>query len=440
MSFMDKMQAGLEKFMGPFAQKITENKIMSALTSGMMMTIPLSLGVATFAILGNLPFEPWQNFLLSTGLGKNMLDIVAATTSLMAIYIVPAIAYHYAKNEGENGITSAILALAAFISLQPQTITAGKDTISGLLSSNLGSQGIFVGMITASLISFSYSKLMKKNIKLNLPDSVPPNVSESLSPTFVAMIIFLGIFVVRYLTGLTPYGDVFNLVNTIIGQPVMHLGATPWAFILFTCFGTLCWFFGIHPAAIMNIYLPVFLTANIANIEAYLAGTPSSELPYLALAIVAGFGAIGGQGNTLSLVMVMLASAKSERYKALSKLAFIPNIFNINEPVIFGVPVMLNPYFLIPIMVTTFFGTGFGYFAVSFLGIGNAFNPTIMLPWVMPGFVGNFITGGWRLGLAIIFALVVQMLIWYPFFKMADKQAFKEESEVTEVAEAAYVA
>lgn len=426
MSFMDSMQSGLERFMGPFAQKLSESKIISALTAGMMSSMPITLGVAAFAILGNLPFEPWQAFLASTGMGPHMLDIVAGTSSLLAAYIVPTIAYHYAKNEKENGLTAAVLALASFIVLQPQNIIVGEASVAGLTQSNMGSNGIFVGMITAIAVAASYSALMKKNIKLKLPSSVPPNVSESLSPTFVSMILFLGVFVVRYAAGLTSYGNIFDLVANVVSKPVMLFGANPWSLILFHAFMNLCWFFGIHPAPILSVYIPVLMSAGTANPEAFLAGTPSSELPYLTFSVLYGFCYIGGTGSTLSLAFSMF-TAKSERYKVFRNVAVVPNIFNINEPMIFGMPIMLNPLFFIPMILASLVGGLMGIFALDVLGVGSAFNPTISLPWVMPPFVGPFITGGWKLGLAIIAVIFVQMFIWYPFFKIADNQALKEE-------------
>lgn len=426
MSFMDSMQSGIERFMGPFAQKLSESKIISALTAGMMSSMPITLGVAAFAILGNLPFEPWQAFLASTGMGPHMLDIVAGTSSLLAAYIVPTIAYHYAKNEKENGLTAAVLALASFIVLQPQNIIVGEASVAGLTQSNMGSNGIFVGMITAIAVAASYSALMKKNIKLKLPSSVPPNVSESLSPTFVSMILFLGVFVVRYAAGLTSYGNIFDLVANVVSKPVMLFGANPWSLILFHAFMNLCWFFGIHPAPILSVYIPVLMSAGTANTEAFLAGTPSSELPYLTFSVLYGFCYIGGTGSTLSLAFSMF-TAKSERYKVFRNVAVVPNIFNINEPMIFGMPIMLNPLFFIPMILASLVGGLMGIFALDVLGVGSAFNPTISLPWVMPPFVGPFITGGWKLGLAIIAVIFVQMFIWYPFFKIADNQALKEE-------------
>lgn len=428
MSFMDSMQSGLERFMGPFAQKLSESKIIGALTAGMMSSMPITLGVAGFAILGNLPIPFWQDFLTSTGMGPHMLDIVAGTTSLLAAYIVPTIAYHYAKNEKENGLTAAILALAAFIVLQPQTITVGDQGVAGLTQTNMGSNGIFVGMITAIVIAASYSTLMKKNIKLKLPASVPPNVSESLSPTFVAMILFFGVFLVRYAAGLTPYGNIFDLVSNVVAKPVMLFGANPWSLIFFHAFMNLCWFFGIHPAPILSVYIPVLMSAGTANTEAFLAGTPSAQLPFLTFSVLYSFCYIGGTGSTLSLALSMY-SAKSERFKALRNVAVIPNIFNINEPMIFGMPIMLNPIFFIPMILASFVGGVMGIFALDVLGVGSAFNPTISLPWVMPPFIGPFITGGWKLGIAIIVVIFVQIFIWYPFFKIADNQALKEEQE-----------
>jgi PTS system cellobiose-specific IIC component len=162
---MDKLQNALEAIMNPLAKKISESKIISAIMSGMMTTLVITMGVAVISILSAIPFEPWQNFLTSTGLGAQMNDVVAATTSLMAIYIAPAVAYKYAKGEGENALNAALISLAAFIILMPQSVTVGEQTVGALQSGYLGSQGIFVAMITGVVIGMVYSALMKKNIK-----------------------------------------------------------------------------------------------------------------------------------------------------------------------------------------------------------------------------------------------------------------------------------
>ena len=430
MKFMNKMQDGLESIMGPLAQKITESKIISAMMPGMMASLVITMGIAAISIISAIPFEPWQNILTSTGIGEHMNAIVSATTSLMALYIVPGIAYYYAKNDGENGLNAALLALAIFICLQPQSMTIGEDTYNVLQQAYLGTNGIFVGMVSSIIVSITYCKLMKKNIKMKLPETVPTMVSDSLSPIFVSMIIFTVVLVLRILIGLTPYGNIFDLINTLITTPFLNLAATPMTIILFQTFLNVAWFFGIHPAPFLNILYPILIQLNVQNISLYLNGTPSASLPYLTVLLIGSFCFMGGQGNTLSLAC-LLVKAKSKKYKSIGKVALIPNIFNINEPMIFGVPILLNPYFLVPMLLTPLLGGLFGMFALEVLGVGSAANPVVALslPWVLPSFVQAFLIGGWRFFIAIIVTFLIQIIVWYPFFKIADKKECELEAK-----------
>ncbi len=427
---MDKLQSALEAIMNPLAKKISESKIISAIMSGMMTTLVITMGVAVISILSAIPFEPWQNFLTSTGLGAQMNDVVSATTSLMAIYIAPAVAYKYAKGEGENALNAALISLAAFIILMPQRVTVGEQTVGALQSGYLGSQGIFVAMITGVVIGMAYSALMKKNIKMKLPASVPPMVSDSLSPIFVSMIIFTSILAFRYIVSFTSYGNIFDLLYSLITKPFLNFAATPWTIVLFQTFLNLAWFFGIHPSPMLGILFPILLQLNTQNIEMYMAGTPASALPYLNVLLIGSFCFLGGQGNTVSLAC-LLCKAKSEKFKAIGKVALLPNIFNINEPIIFGLPVLLNPYFLIPMILTPLVGGIYGLFALNVLGVGAAANPVVALsiPWVVPSVISAFLMGGFRFFLAIFGAFFIHMLCWYPFFKMADKKEYEEEQQ-----------
>ena len=427
---MDKLQSTLEGIMNPIAKKINDSKIITAIMTGMMTTLVITMGVAVISILSAIPFEPWQNFLTSTGLGAHMSDIVAATTSLMAIYIAPAVAFKYASGEGENGLNAALISLAVFIILMPQRVTVGEQTVGALSSTYLGSQGIFVAMISGVLIGMLYCSLMKKNIKMKLPASVPPMVSDSLSPVFVSMIIFTSILAVRYIVGFTSYGNVFDLLYSIITKPFLNFAATPWTIVLFQTILNLGWFFGIHPAPMLGILFPILLQLNTQNIELYLAGTPASALPFLNVLLIGSFCYLGGQGNTVSLA-ALLCRAKSEKFKAMGKIAILPNIFNINEPIIFGLPVLLNPYFLIPMILTPLVGGIYGLFALKVLGVGAAANPVVALsiPWVVPSVISAFLIGGFRFFLAIVGAFFVHMVCWYPFFKIADKKEYEEEQK-----------
>ena len=190
MNFFNKLQTVLEKVVGPFATMVANSKYIKALTEGFMYTMPITLGVAVIAVLSNLPIDPWVDFLNSTGLYTVGQEVISLTLSLLAIYVVGAIGYCFTRNEGEQGIIGAVMSTAAFIILMPiQTFTnEAGSSVSALATNYMGSDGIFLALILGLLIPRLYCFLMSKNLKLKLPDSVPPMVSMSLAPTFVAMI------------------------------------------------------------------------------------------------------------------------------------------------------------------------------------------------------------------------------------------------------------
>lgn len=420
-----KFQNFLERFVGPLAQKMADSKLIQALTNGMMAVLPVSLGVAFIAIVGNFPIEAWQNFLWSAGLGQPIQDLINITSGLYAIYIVCTIAYETAKIEKENPITCIILSLAFFLILVPQIPmeVAAEEFVTVITTASIGSEGIFVGMIVAICITRLYSYLMKKDfLKIKLPDSVPPMVTDSLSPTFVAMIIFVIAFIVKVAFSFTPFGDAMTAINTVITTPITTVGVTPISVVLIFTFANLLWFFGIHPSAIINIFYAIAAPVFVANVGAFLAGQP---LPHFEVMFMLSIIMVGGTGNTLGLAINMLF-AKSERFKALKKLTIIPSVFNINEPLIFGVPVMLNPIFFLPLILSTAVGGAIIhlFYKVGFL---NYINPTIELPWVTPPVVVEWFVGGFKFAAVMVVVIVALTLLYLPFFKIADKKALEEE-------------
>lgn len=427
MSFFEKFQNNLEKIMGPFANSISSNKFIKALTAGFMASMPISLGTAVIAVLGNLPIKPWQNFLNNTGLYQVVQEFISLTLSLLAIYVVSTIAYNYTKNEKKNAIVGSVIASATFIALMPiknAEINGVSEAV--LLTSNMGSNGIFVAMIIGLMVPYIFCKLMDKNLRLKLPSSVPPMVSESLAPTFVAMIIFTSVFIIKWLVMMTSYRDIFTLINELVAKPVMYFGATPASNIVLALFMSLCWFFGIHPSPILSCYMPILMATGIANTEAYLAGNP---LPYLDFAVLGSVLLIGGCGNTLGLCISTLF-AKSEKYKAMRKLVIPANIFNINEPIIFGFPVMLNPLYFIPMIGSVLLSAGATIILLKILPV--TLNPTISLPWVTPGFVSATMSGGINLFIIWVSCVFLHFLIYFPFFKIDDANAYKEEQKLVQ--------
>ena len=424
---MSNFSQTFEQKITPIMGKISANKVITALTRGMMAVMPISLGTCLIAIIGNLPIPAWTNWLASLGITPHINAVIGGTTELFALFIAFTIAYNYGKLEKVDGMTVGVLSLASYLVLMPQKIKISDEKILDALSKNyLGSSGIFGAMIIAILVSILYCYLNRKGIVIKLPDSVPEMVTKSLEPTFIAMIIFAIVFLVRIGFASTSYGNIFDCINTVVGKPMMYFGASPYAVIGTYIITNLFWCFGIHPNTLGSVYLPVVMTAIMGNIGAYQAGQP---LPYLEFGALGHYLLIGGTGCTLGLVIDMVLFAKSERFKSLGKLSIIPSFFNINEPIIFGAPIIFNPIFMVPMVLSSVVSGGVGLLFVK-LGAYNTFNPVAQFPFTLPFPINALLSTGIMAFVGVCCGIVATAVLYYPFFKFADKQALKEEAQM----------
>lgn len=429
----NKFADWLQKYLQPVAAKLSQSVIIQSITQGMMGLLVITVGVCVVSILVNLPFQPWLDFLNNVGLTTPAKELVSATSSLLGIYTVISVSYAYAKNAKQDPKANVLITTAVFIALMPQTITVGESSVSALATSNLGSNGIFVGILLGIVVPMFYNFLIKHNVTIKMPQQVPPMVSEAMTPIIAAMVIFTVTLLVKWGFTLTPFNNVFSLFYDVVTTPLMAIfGTTILTPILYCVIRSLFWFFGIHPSPVNAVYLPLSNAAIAANVEAALAGEP---LPYLLFTIIVLFGMMGGTGGTLGLNLCML-KAKSERYKALNKVALIPGLFNINEPLVFGVPIMFNPMMLIPTILGPIAGA---LVAAVFVGTGLIndmnFNAAVSVAWVVPNPIAAFLRGGIVMLIALLIALVIQTLIFYPFFKVLDNQALAEEQANAENAQ-----
>ena len=422
---MDGITNWMNEHLAPLAGRMGQNKVLQAISQGMVMTMPLTIGMAVVAIVINLPIPGLSDWMQASGVAATANEMINSSMSLLAIYVSFLIAYVYAKNDGMNGVTAGVLSMASFLMLVPSTVTIDEEnTMNAYMQNYLGSDGLFVAIILAILVAASFGWLTRKDIKLKLPDSVPPMVADSLSPAFTAMIIFAAVFFIKWGLTMTSFGNVFELIKQVISAPLMNFGATPAAMIAIMTIANLVWCFGVHPSSVTSVYVPVFITVTMANITAFQAGDPLPDAKYLMLYNCLYF---GGTGNTICLCLDMLF-AKSEKFKAMRKLMLLPNLFNITEPVIFGVPVMLNPLFFIPMLLSCIVPSLVALPLLNILPI--AYNPTVQLPWVMPTFITALMQGGPLYMIVILICIAVTCVIWYPFFKIADNQALEEEKAI----------
>lgn len=296
-----------------------------------------------------------------------------------------------------------------------------ESTVNAVKFDYLGGQGIFVGMIVAIGITKLYSILSKKNFTIKLPASVPPMVSDSLAPTFIVTTIFLFVCAIRIAFSFTDFGDIFTFIIEMISAPLNSLMANPVSMIFIQVLIAFLWFFGIHNAVLSGPLSAVTLTMMTANIDAY---TNGSTLPFAMASLV--YGVCGVAGNALGLVICLFFS-KSARYKEMFKLGALPTIFNITEPLNFGIPTVMNPIFFLPLVLSPLVA-GFVSWGLMSTILPIPYNPTAeAIPWTTPGFVKFSLIGNWQFLLIYIIITAIVALIWFPFVKVADMKELQEE-------------
>lgn len=434
MKFMYSFIEKLQKFLTPIGTKVANQKHLQAISSGVISTLPLTFIGAIFLLIANPAVTPdlaenlgflkgffnaWYEF--SMTYKDYLMTPYNLTMNIFSLVVTFGVAYHLAKSYKLNPLTSGVLAVCSFLMVAAPFTTMNETTV--IDPKNLGTSGLFAAMIIA-LTSVEISNFCtKKNFVLKLPDSVPPNVSSSFTaiiPLLFNIIIIYGVNVIL----LECLGkDLIETIMSVLTPAIGGINSLP-GIVFLIMFALLLWFFGIHGMNIMfSIVAPIFMMDIAQNVDLVAAGKAAVLTP----AMIAYYYAVsGGSGATLGFSMMMTRS-KSERLRAIGKIAVIPNLFSINEPVIFGTPIMLNPLLLIPFVCAPLVNVILTYIAGS-MGL-------------LPGFM-MYLGGFFPIGVAesiislsivpffwCIFMVVVSSFIWYPFFKVYEKQCMEEEAK-----------
>lgn len=424
---MNKFNTFMEEKFLPLANKISNNKYLKTISSGSMSLLGIIMLGAIFSVLTSITWQPYQDFLTNTGLLTIINYIPEVTTNLIGLFIAFAIAYQGAKifGIGENAFNTGIISLVSFILLSP--ITINEEVMPSV---NMFNGGYFgpKAVISAIIVSIIVVKIMQffmnKNITIKMPNGVPQMVSDSFVSLIPAVIIVLFFALVKYGFEQTTYKTFCDFIYTIIQTPLQSLVGSFPAFILLTIISQLLWFFGIHGSqTVLPIVLPVWLGYMAENSALVASGTKISNVINFGLWDLA---CIGGCGATIGLVIVMFFTAKSKRYKAFAKITLPCGIFSINEPLIFGMPLMLNVLTIIPFVLCPVVVSSLGYLLIKL----NIIAPYIGILGTgsLPPFIHGMVNGSVSAGIYELFAVVLSALIWYPFFKLIDKQAVEEEN------------
>ncbi|PFH83286.1 PTS cellobiose transporter subunit IIC [Bacillus sp. AFS088145] len=424
-----------EKKFLPIASKIGNQRHLLALRDGIMFAMPLMIIGSFFIIVAWLEADWYQNF-MSKVFGENWNafgDIVYnGSMGIIALVAVFGVAYSLASSykvdkKNIDGVPAGVLALASYLIVNiMSTFKDGKETVSAWSPDLFGAQYLFVGLIIAIITAEIYRYFLQKKIIITLPDTVPPTVSRSFTALIPGFVIILFFLLVRYGFSHTGWGDFATFVHKVVTQPFTILGSTYVGTLVACLMEHLLWSFGIHGSSIItSVMEPIWITNADANLEALKAG---KTLPHIITYTFYENGIwMGGSGATLPVAIYMTFLAKSKLLKKVGRLAIGPSIFNVNEPIMFGVPIVLNPFLMIPyilapvaVLTITYFGTAMGIFPHT---------TGTIIPWTTPYFISGYLmTGGKIMGVVMqLVAFAVASIIWFPFIRIWDKKNLEME-------------
>ncbi|MDO5391350.1 MAG: PTS sugar transporter subunit IIC [Eubacteriales bacterium] len=420
----------------PKVMAFINTKGIMALKDGMVYSMPLLIIGSIFLILANFPVQAVANVLSASGITGLLNQAYGATFNISAMIAVMGIAYNYAKLENQEPMSGGIIALAVFLIFQPSTIeTAGGDVVGNIINKDwTAGKGMIGAIIVGLLVGFAYSWFLKKNIRIKLPAGVPAGVANAFSALIPAAVIVSVATIVQGIFTLGLHTTVIETIYKVIQTPMQGMtDSLPGAILMCFMFPFL-WLFGVHGSTVVGGIMQGLLQANSLENQAILdagkALTVANGGHIVTVQFVDQFINVTGAGLTIGLVFYMVVFAKSKQLRTLGRLEAVPALFNINEPLLFGIPVVMNPMLAIPFIATPVVACIIQYFALA-TGLCPLYGAT-QVPWTCPPIISGFLVGGWRSALLQVIIFTVSFFIYLPFIKRVDKANLKAESEATQ--------
>lgn len=447
----------LEKFLSeklvPLGGKISRQKHLKAVRDGMVAATPLALLGGMTLIITSPPvnletMKPtnfifrfligWKEWAMEYGMQIELL--YRMSMGIMALFICMAIAHSLAKSYNIDPVSTMIVSTVCFlITSAPSHLgvmsgqIGNEMAIKEILANQsvliptlfLGAEGIFTAIIIALLTTETTRILQKKGLFIKMPDAVPAPVKASFASIIPLIINAVSIFLISLLIQNITEGQLIPELIKGVFKPLIVAVDSPYGIILISLLTQALWVVGLHGSSIVSGVVGAFEIGNLtANAELVTQGLEPTYIytePFRAFFMI-----LGGAGATIGLNFLMLRS-KSKQLKTLGKLSITPSIFNINEPLIFGTPIVLNPTLAIPFILIQTINGVLTYFVMHFDIIGKTYT---YVPWTTPAPIGAMIsTMDFKAFIWVIFLIIINTIIWLPFFKSYEKQLLVEESQ-----------
>ncbi len=427
------MKDKLQNVLLSISSKVETNKYLGSIKEAFTMFVPFII-VGSFGSMLNIlvsganglaQWIPWLS-----NLSPAFTAINFVTISCMSLPIAFLIGYKLAEKENLPQLESGLIGLLSYLAVCPNTISTVveglKDPVvlNGLGAGVIGAQGLFVSMIM-SMVAVKFFGLLTNidAIKIKMPDSVPTGIARSFN-ILIPIFIIITAFSVGGCLFNTFTGNYLNVwIYNIIQLPLQALANTTGGILVLALVNQLFWFLGIHGGMVIEGVRGPLSAAGLAeNISAVQAGGVATNI--LTRGFWTSFVVVGGGGITLSLLIAILIFSKREDHKSIAKFSLIPGICGINEPVVFGLPLVLNPIFAIPFILNSVIAA---FIAVVATNIGFLTCGVLDCPPGLPVFVTGFISYGIHGIIVQAIILIVTFIIWVPFVLMSNKQAKLEQ-------------
>lgn len=429
MSLFDKFNVFLEEKFMPVAAKVGSQKHVQAIRDGLILSMPLTIAGSIFLILAFLPISGYYEFMtgiFGDGWMGKVLYPVRATFDIMAIFGCIGVSYRLAEKNKVDCLSSVALALMTFMILTPFKVSFMNNTVEAIPLMYTGSAGLFGAIISLIISVEIYTWFIRKNIVIKMPENVPPAVAKSFVALIPTLALMTGTLIVRLILENTSLQNVHELLKVILTTPLKTLVGSWWGLAIIIAVIQLFWIAGLHGSTIiLGMIGPVLGLLGDQNRLAYEAG---AEIPN----IIGGpffdiFISLGGGGGTFALAFLLAFVSRSRQLKEIGKISVGAAFFNINEPIIFGLPIVMNPYLIIPFFITPLVTGLIGYFSVA-TGLLPKL-PGISVPWTTPPLISGYLAsiGSFRYVILQVILIVIGMIIYLPFFKAFDNKILEDE-------------
>ena len=392
-----------EKLLPPIL-KFVNTKAITALRNGMLYTMPFTIVGSVFLLLANFPIPTISEWVAGSGLAVYFNEAFGASFAIMSIFAVMGIANSYVKEEGFEGLPAGMIALVVFLLTQHSSATNAetKAIVTNVIDKTwTGGQGMISAILVGLFVGWTYSWFLKRDIRIKLPEQVPTNVANSFTALIPAAVITVVSLIIYAIFDKVFNTTVVEAIYTVIQAPMQGVTDTFGGAMMLGFLVPFLWFFGVHGSTLANgghIVTQQFLDQ---------------------------FMTITGAGMTIGMVMFMVTFARSAQFKQLGRLALLPAFFNINEPILFATPVVMNPLMALPFILAPMISGMITYFSL-YTGLVPLFT-AVQVPWTTPPIISGFLVGGWRAAVLQAVVLIIGFFIYLPFVRKVDALNYLQE-------------